>query len=218
MKTLIKKLLRESLIREDDIDYDGYEIMQDMEVEVMSEYLNAIEKEKPTEDKPLVSRQNWETIPFSTLERQWSEYMKYGFVKPNYEPVIEQIEKVFTENTFKIRANTVLAGHSQEDPKNNWKDYLQGTNYDNDELDNYVEYLDYHFGDFITENHGQLRISDYGLPKLERLIFELRKVHDASKKLPILDKMLNVVHQRSDIAAWFIEGGTDSLNKLSDVE
>jgi len=218
MKSFIQQLLKEGLKKiseEDDVDWNAYEMLDEARHSVMSEFLSVIEREQPSEEKPLQARQPWEEVSFSVLQRQWEEYMKHGFVKPNYAKTIDGIERIFTINTFKVRANTELAGHSAEDPVYIWKEFLEGTKYDNENIDKFIEYLDYWFGDYITEPHGQLRISDYGLPKLEKLVFDIRKVHDVSKKLPILDRMLNVVHQRSDIANWFVEGGTSSLNKLS---
>lgn len=79
------------------------------------------------------------------------------------------------------------------------------------------KYMDDHFGDWILDGH-QWRISDYGLKPLHKFLVQLRKEFDPSKKLPILDKMLNVVHQRSDIAAWFVEGGSAALSDLSGME
>lgn len=205
----------ELLHETEDIDWDLYEILDEARTSVMSQFLEAIEKEKPSDEKPLKARQPWTRISFSALKRQWEEYMKFGYVKPNYEKTILEFEKIFIENTFKLTINTELAGHDTINPIEEWKEYLDGTNYDNENLDEFVEYLDFWFGDYITEEHGQLRISDFGLPKLNKLILELRKTHDVSKKLPILDRMLNVIHMRSDIAEWFVEGGSRALSQLS---
>lgn len=62
---------------------------------------------------------------------------------------------------------------------------------------------------------GQARISDYGLKPLIDLTSQLRSAYDSSSKVVIIDKMLNVVHQRSDMASWFVEGGSRALADLS---
>ena len=62
---------------------------------------------------------------------------------------------------------------------------------------------------------GQAYISDYGMQPLLTLVQELRKQTRSEDKLVTIDKMLNVVHPRSDMAGWFIEGGSSSLSKLS---
>jgi hypothetical protein len=50
---------------------------------------------------------------------------------------------------------------------------------------------------------------------LMTLVGELRRETKPEDKLVTIDKMLNVVHPRSDMASWFIEGGSSSLSKLS---
>ena len=44
---------------------------------------------------------------------------------------------------------------------------------------------------------------------------QLRKAKTPEEKIVIIDQILNVAHQRSDLASWFIEGGSYSLSKLS---
>ena len=58
-------------------------------------------------------------------------------------------------------------------------------------------------------------ISDYGLNPLLTLLGKLLRSEVAEESLVIIDKMLNVVHMRSDIASWFVEGGSDALSSLS---
>ena len=73
------------------------------------------------------------------------------------------------------------------------------------------------FFDYYIEDpkSGQAYISDYALDPLMDLAFKLNKEKNAEKKIVLMDRMLNIIHQRSDIAAWFVQGGRDSLMKLS---
>lgn len=73
-------------------------------------------------------------------------------------------------------------------------------------------FLNYYIEDPKT---GQAYISDYGLKPLMSLMYELTQKHTPEEKLLVIDKMLNVVHMRSDIAAWFVEGGSHALSQLS---
>ena len=70
---------------------------------------------------------------------------------------------------------------------------------------------------YYTEDpkEGQAYISDYGMQPLMTLMGELRRQTKPEDKLVTIDKMLNVVHPRSDMAGWFVEGGSSSLSKLS---
>jgi len=59
-------------------------------------------------------------------------------------------------------------------------------------------------------------ISDYGLMPLHKLLKKLLENNTPENDVLTIDAMLNVIHQRSDIANWFIEGSSSSLNSLSD--
>lgn len=62
---------------------------------------------------------------------------------------------------------------------------------------------------------GQARITDAGLKPLVNLLEKLRKESSLEKKLVLIDNILNVIHQRSDIAEWFVQGGSSALSELS---
>lgn len=74
-------------------------------------------------------------------------------------------------------------------------------------------FFDYYMWD--TEGVKGGFISDYGLEPLVTLAGQLRKATTPEEKLVLIDQMLNVVHQRSDIANWFVEGGSRALAQLS---
>ena len=56
---------------------------------------------------------------------------------------------------------------------------------------------------FVSEN-----------PAIERDRQKFLIVRRDQERLQIVDRMLNVVHQRGDLAAMFIQGGTATLNKI----
>lgn len=71
----------------------------------------------------------------------------------------------------------------------------------------------YYYG--VDPESGADYMSDYGLEPLLNHMSKLISTADSSEKLYTIDKMLNVVHQRSDLAAWFVEGGSRALSALS---
>lgn len=77
--------------------------------------------------------------------------------------------------------------------------------------------IDYYYDYYSTDEDGGYILSDYGLEPLEKYIVQLFKIdeNNHNAKLVLIDKMLNVVHQRSDLASWFVEGGSSTLSKLS---
>ena len=142
------------------------------------------------------SRQQWDVVSASDINLLWNQYAKWGHVR-NDELLAKVIEQ-FKENTAKLYANTLLAGHTPEDP----------SDYD------LKETPDKDFGDWILDDAGRWRISDYGTGKLINLCFQIDDAKSAEDALLLLDQMLNVVHQRSDLAAMFVSGGTDLLDHL----
>ena len=81
----------------------------------------------------------------------------------------------------------------------------------------FEEMTDRFFNYYQNDPEGKLGgfISDYGLRPLEELLVELLRASTPEEKLLLIDRMLNVVHQRSDIADWFVEGGSHALGQLS---
>jgi hypothetical protein len=65
------------------------------------------------------------------------------------------------------------------------------------------------------DDRGQDRISDYALDKLIEDAARIYASKTAEEKLVNVDRALNRIHMRSDIAAWFVPGGTAALNELS---
>jgi hypothetical protein len=75
----------------------------------------------------------------------------------------------------------------------------------------YDKVMEKFFDNYIAGGY----ITDYGLKPLRVLAIELYRENDPKKKLMLIDRILNVTHQTSDLAAWFIQGGSNSLNDLS---
>ena len=161
--------------------------------------------------KQKVEKQPWSKIKFPRLKKIWTDYMKLGFVRDDYG--LEQIEELITTNLIKIHVNTDLSGHSECFPVDEVKDEFDMT------MDEFWEFLaednergwDY----FMDDQRGEMRISDYGLEPMLKLLLKVKTSSTAETKLPYLDQILNVVHMRSDIAEWFVEGGSYALSELS---
>jgi len=74
------------------------------------------------------------------------------------------------------------------------------------------------FYDWTVDKDGIDIMSDYGLKPLMDLLYKLKTDKTPEEKLLTIDRMLNVVHQRSDLASWFVEGGSRALSQLSGME
>ena len=198
MKKLIRKLLRENL---NDMEYDSTETFFGYKEEVMFTLVSDILANKGL-------KQSFQLAPIYRINKIWKYFAEHGIVLD--EKGIEVIGMIFVRNIAMLSVNTELAGHTQNRPE----DILIG--FDDELTPEQVEFI---LGDgldnYIEDYNGQLRISDYGLPKLENLAFKfLSKDNTAEEKLMTIDMMLNVVHQRSDLSRIFVEGGAQSLDIL----
>lgn len=221
MKLIIKKLLKEALINisENDVDWDLYEIMDDCKSEAFQQLAEAIEREKPNPEEGIYikARQPWKVIPFSQLEILWEAFIKTGQVPEKLIRSLEQIEELITKNICKVTINTEMCGHTPSDPKYDIKDYFK-SHIPEDELDAYIKLFEECYWDWCDDPQGQGRISDYGLKPLHKYLAELRKLGKPEQRLAKVDQILSVIHMRSDIAGWFVEGGSQALSQLSGQE
>ena len=62
---------------------------------------------------------------------------------------------------------------------------------------------------------GSQAWSDYGIRPLEEIIMEYNESLEPEKVLVLINKALDVTHQRGDLASAFIEGGWNTLSKIS---
>lgn len=66
-----------------------------------------------------------------------------------------------------------------------------------------------------TFSNNQYTISDYGLEPLYKLGLEMIKQDTPEEIIVTINKILDVTHQRGDLAELFIEGGSKTLNYIS---
>lgn len=117
---------------------------------------------------------------------------------------LEMIEEIIQDNILKLYVNTELVGHTPYDPEEDFQEY----NYTEQDVEDFSDYID-KFSDYAFSDFGGSRLG------LITLLIQLRKAKTPEEKVVIIDQILNVVHQRSDLAAWFIEGGSRALSQLS---
>lgn len=147
------------------------------------------------------ARQPWRVFPAGRLERIWSEAAE-GFVRDT--KGLDSLADLVIENVLRLQFNTEIAGHtalSTEDALEDWPEI-------SDRQDAFVDWA-------IDDGKGGWRISDYGLDKLFGLVDRILEAEEPLARVTLLDQALNIMHQRSDLSSWFIEGGTQTLNGLS---
>ena len=77
--------------------------------------------------------------------------------------------------------------------------------------------LDKLYDYYLTDADGYDILSDYGTEPMLKLAYELNDEDNPNSMVILIDRMLNIAHQRSDLASWFIEGGSSSLTSISEL-
>ena len=70
--------------------------------------------------------------------------------------------------------------------------------------------------DWMLMPDGSDAISDYGIDPIMRIIDEYDESLEPEQVLVIVNKALDVYHQRGDLSSIFIQGGRSSLNRISE--
>lgn len=158
-----------------------------------------------TEFKDSVDGDRIDFVPMSPerLIKIWRDYATLGIVKD--ERGIDQIVDIFIDKIVTIHIATILTGHEETDPISWLNDH--GFEMSDEELERLTDYL--------QDSKGQYIISDYGIDKLRDLAFKILSAKTYEEKLLYLDQVLNVIHQRSDLASYFVKGGRSTLDSLS---
>lgn len=175
---------------------DAYYYLLETETTVLFEILDEFEK---------YDTQPWKVVPAYKLRKQYVDMYVVGFANDSE---VEKIQDRIIDNILRLQINTILCSHGTQDPIEWLKDYAE-LDVDEDWLDRYGDWI-------IDPNCGQWRISDYALDKLFPLAVELLAADDAETKLYWIDRIMNVVHPRSDLASWFVEGGVQTLRLIKE--
>jgi hypothetical protein len=96
-------------------------------------------------------------------------------------------------------------GHTSSDPQSDFEE--RGLNYDA---------LEENICEYVSDKDGGWIISDFAVGKLDHLAVEILGATESEKKLLLLDRVLNVIHRRSDLSEWFVVGGRATLTNLSE--
>lgn len=153
-------------------------------------------------------RQKWEVVPAARLRKIWNDYAKTGMVRD--EKGMGEIAWTVQYNIWKIHANTILCGHSEQSPIQ-FAENVMGENLE----EKYGRDVFQDDNSFFDDDKGAWRLSDYALDPLVNAWAKLENAKTAEQQLQAVDFILNIVHARSDLASWFVQGGTRTLNSLA---
>lgn len=156
------------------------------------------------------TRPRWKTVPAALLKTLWASTERYGFIQNT--KGLESIAQLFFWNTAWLYVNTEIAGHTDDGGS---VDTVLDRYYGGEVPEEWTAERKDAFTSFVIDYEDGWRISDYGLPRLVVLACLLKDCSSAEETFMVCDAMLNVAHQRSDLASWFVEGGSYTLSEVS---
>jgi transposase-like protein len=160
------------------------------------------------------AKQPWKVFPAARLKKILNDFMKFGYVTD--ERGLRNLADLICDNIFKLNANTLFMGHTPHDPIDVIKN-IDSTNGTDEELDVDENSLD-GFENYIEDPlSGQWRISDYAMEPLMEDAYRIIASTKSTDLLLAVYRAINRIHQRSDIAKFFVEGGSKTLSQLSGV-
>lgn len=185
-------------------EYDVYDLFSEAPRMVLQQYRSR----QPGE------RQKWRRVPIETLERIWQQHAR-GFIPEASEKLIDRIADDFIWDVAQLYGNTVVSGHVHTYTYDAIEEELQEEGIEMLSEEDWTS--DDGFDEFMyNEEHGNATISDYAMNPLMEDCLELANAGSAEEKLVVIDRMINRIHMRGDIAALFVEGGIASLDRLSE--
>jgi len=145
-----------------------------------------------------------------------NEFMKYGEIVRYPEDKIYNWLKIIFKNTCLIDSITQLAGHTEWFPYDEVKDAYEETEDLPENWNDFSSFLEEQgFYDWCKLPDGSDAWSDYGLKPLYNILNEYNDSMNAGQVLVLINRCLDVYHQRGDLASAFIDGGSASLTKIS---
>jgi hypothetical protein len=143
-------------------------------------------------------------VPAARLKKAWLDYGRTGEVRDT--KGVERIAERVLDNIALLDITNDLSGHSEESPEAILEEV--GAEDIDPQSESFLDYL-------TDPDTGGWYVSDYGLPYLYGAYLLILRARTPEETLLAVDKALNVVHRRSDLASWFVEGGTKTLNEVS---
>ena len=174
-------------------------------------------------------KQQWTPlIQPDMYKKALSEFVRFGKFVHFPTKYVYQWMGIILDNTAKLRANTEWAGHFDfapfpleeleeaiESKPELFKDAIEAYGEPNE--DNGYEILDsVGFFDWMNMPDGSDAWSDFGLPALERVIYEYREDMTPEQTIVIINKALDCAHPRGDLSSIFIVGGSKTLSSISE--
>lgn len=186
-------------------------------------------------------KMSWRQIPKYEYIKALNEFVKFNKLIHFPSDVIYTWMSKICYDVVKLDRCTELSGHSQyfeapflndyrwviDEDINNVDEFLahrhEHPSTDNDENDVSFDVggeILYRIGfyDWAELPDGTDGISDFGIKPMCEIIAEYNSDLSPEKVLILINRILDVSHQRGDLASMFIDGGTKTLSQISQTE
>jgi hypothetical protein len=151
-------------------------------------------------------RISWPRIRKAPIKRIWLTFGKIGFLHARQEALLEGIADRTLTLIARLYACTEICGHTPRCGRESLEDETQDR-FTDESWEHMLMYS-------LEDERGNWYLSDFAWPKLEPLYDKLFRAKTPDQQLYLVDQVLNVVHQRSDLASYFIEGGSKTLREI----
>lgn len=166
----------------------------------------------------------------SMYKKALNEFVKFGKLEKFPTKYIYQWMGIIMKNTAILHTCTDLFGHSTsydfplediiafyfDEDEDEWENYKKNSNIDDDFECAFNLLEEKGFYDWCVLPDGTDAMSDFGLEPLEKLINEYDRNKTPEEVLVLINKILDVTHQRGDLSSIFINGGSEVLTKISE--
>lgn len=196
--------------------YDYYEEYDNLFREILMDMVN-----KSTKKHVL------KKINPNMYQKALNEFIRYGELIRFPSKYVEQWKNIVIQNFMYLDVITMFFGHTNNFDIDAFNDIVLNRDETGKSVSNWneaMEYMEQMGYNKILDNilprfsNGFDLISDYGLEPLRKIVESLYETDDPNEILVLINKALDISHQRSDLSELFIEGGQNSLNKISGID
>lgn len=172
-------------------------------------------------------KQQWTPlIQPEMYKKALSEFIKFGKFIHFPTKYIYQWIGIIMNNTAKLRANTILAGHDTFLPMEELEEIVEYhpeyfknaiDKFGEINKDNYYDILEFiGIYDWMAMPDGSDAWSDFGLKPLEKIISKYNENMAPEQTIVLINKALDCSHMRGDLSSIFIVGGSKTLTSISE--
>ena len=163
-----------------------------------------------------IPHKQWDLIPAEQYQNLLNRYMQWGDNARIPNGLMDEWIQLIANNLVTLEYMTAFAGHASYFPQDDFEDVFgeeyQGQ-YNYEDLSEFLENIGYY--DWAILPDGSDAISDFGIQPIGKILEELSPTSTPEEKLLIINRCLDVIHCRGDLASTFIQGGRSTCSRIS---